>query len=277
MQGARKFAAVLVASAALAGTAPNAAAESVNTKEPGISPPGANNFGCQPSREKPFPIVLLHGTRANMAINWLYMSPMLASRGYCVFAIDLVEGGEASMHQSAARLKRFVSKVRMATRARRVSIVGHSQGGLVARQYVKFLGGKHTVDDVVSLASPHQGYTSAPEFEDVDAMYNEGCAACYEMYGTHEFMRNLNKGDMSPGRIAWTNIQTKYDEVVIPYDAAFMDPDERVANILLQDACPNHVVDHLLLAGDPLVLEWIEDALRRRGTADPDRRVKCLP
>ena len=50
-------------------------------------PAGANNFRCKPPRAHPDPVVLVHGLGATMSENWRYLSPLLAARGYCVFAL----------------------------------------------------------------------------------------------------------------------------------------------------------------------------------------------
>ncbi len=55
---------------------------------PRTPPPGANNFSCKLTAAHPYPVVLVHGTLANMNDNWRAASPILANHGYCVFAFN---------------------------------------------------------------------------------------------------------------------------------------------------------------------------------------------
>ena len=93
-------------------------------------------------------MILVHGTFENQDDNWQAASPLLVNHGYCVFAFnyggataaDPVQGTGA-IAASAHQLAGFVSRVPGATHARRVDIVGHSQGGMMLRYYIDFLGG----------------------------------------------------------------------------------------------------------------------------------------
>ena len=53
------------------------------------------------------------------------------------------------MQDSAVELKQFVAKVRRATGADKVDLVGHSQGTLMPTYYMKFLGGAEFVKTLV--------------------------------------------------------------------------------------------------------------------------------
>ena len=116
-----------------------------------------NDFSCRPSAAHPEPIVLVHGTFANSAGSWNLVDTALRADGYCTFALDYGNNATGPIEQSAQQLADFVDRVLAATGAAKVSIVGHSQGGMMPRYYVKNLGGDAKVDDLVSLAASNHG------------------------------------------------------------------------------------------------------------------------
>src|SRR6478609_4327000 len=108
------------------------------------------------------PVVLVHGTFADMSDSWQALSPLLANAGYCVFALNYgsYEGSGSigidavgDIPASAGELGAFVARVLTATGARKVDLVGHSQGGMMPRYYLRFLGGAPHVNTHVRLAS----------------------------------------------------------------------------------------------------------------------------
>ena len=135
---------------------------------PSASPPGANNFGCQPSPAHPQPVVLVHGTFEDMANNWQALSPLLVNNGYCVFAFNyggfggsdtIGVYGTGPIETSALQLSSFIDRVLSATNAQQVDIVGHSQGGMMPRYYLKFLNGASKVHALIGLAPSNHGTT----------------------------------------------------------------------------------------------------------------------
>lgn len=69
-------------------------------------------------------------------------------------------GGMDRIDVSAAQLARFINKVRAATGAQTVDIVGHSQGTYMPAYYLKELGGATKVTKYVSLAPLWKGTRS---------------------------------------------------------------------------------------------------------------------
>src|SRR3954454_6934293 len=263
------FAAVLVAAVpARAATPPP---PGIADLLPATPPPGANDWSCRPSAAHPAPVVLVHGTFEGAFDNWLAVSPQIKAAGYCVFALDYGNRGTGDIPTSAGQLARFVDAVLAATGARKVSLVGHSQGGMMPRWYIKFLGGASKVDDLVGLAPSNHGTTNPGAFVTGATI----CEACAQQMAGSAFMQRLNGGDETPGRVSYTVIETRYDEVVTPYTSAFLAGGANTANILLQDACPAEVIDHHEIPNSALALRWTVQALGRPGPADPQSPPPC--
>ena len=136
---------------------------------PTASPPGANNWSCKPSAAHPRPVVLVHGTFEDMADNWQALSPLLYDNGYCVFALNygVIRRQRGARRLCApARSRTPPQNWRASSTAswpppapRQVDLVGHSQGGMMPRYYLKFLGGAAKVHTLVGLAPSNHGTT----------------------------------------------------------------------------------------------------------------------
>jgi len=258
---------------ALAAGLPSVAqADDVTDLLPATSPPGANDFSCRPTAAHPAPVVLVHGTFEGAFDNWATFSPKLKAAGYCVFALDYGDRGTGDIAVSAGQLKRFVDAVRAATGAKKVSLVGHSQGGMMPRYYLKFLGGTSYVDDLVGLSPSNHGTTNPGAF----VAGSTFCEACAQQMAGSDFLAQLNAGDETPGAVSYTVLETKYDEVVTPYQSEFLAPGPRTANILLQDSCPAEVIDHHEMPNDALAFRWTLQALGQPGPADPAHPPSCV-
>jgi triacylglycerol esterase/lipase EstA (alpha/beta hydrolase family) len=242
-------------------------------------PPGAN-VACTPSAAHPEPVILVHGTFENRFNNWQAMSPALKAAGYCVYALNygsynnsgaLGIYGVGRIEASAQELADFVDSVLAATGASKVDLVGHSQGGMMPRYYIKNLGGDGKVDDLVGLSPSNHGTTNP-----FAAPAGRMCPACAQQAAGSSFITQLNSGDETPGPVSYTNVATRYDEVVTPYTSAFLHPDDdQVTNITLQDKCPNDTSEHLRTPYDPPAIAITLDALGRDGPADPAFQPPC--
>ncbi|MGW0040657.1 esterase/lipase family protein [Rhodococcus sp. NPDC003348] len=260
---------------------------------PGGSAPGSNDWNCKPTAEHPEPVVLVHGTAGNRQTNWATYAPLLANEGYCVFALTYgahealpwpisALGGMAPMEESAAQLGAFVDRVLAATGARKVDIVGHSQGTLMPTYWVKFLGGADKVGKYVSLAPLWNGEGAFELDTNLAALRQGGldvagpaiaplCSACGQFVAGSRFMTALRDGGVYAPGITYTNIITRYDEVVIPYTSGY-EEGPNATNILVQDRCDRNFGDHLSIAGEPVAATLVLNAL---DPAHP-RPVPCV-
>ncbi|MEZ5210215.1 esterase/lipase family protein [Gordonia sp. (in: high G+C Gram-positive bacteria)] len=259
-------------------------------RNPGGSLPGSNDWHCTPSAAHPNPVILVHGTGGNRQTNWATMVPALHNEGYCVFALTYgvrpgttwpvsALGGLNDMRTSAVELQRFVARVRAATGARQVDIVGHSEGTLMPAYWVKYRGGAHEVDKYISLAPYWKGQDSSACNGAAAVLDSVGAGGLWpypecnqEQYGS-AFMNQINAGGgpYVPG-IAYTNVMTRHDGIVEPYTDGDV-PGPRTTNIVLQDTCPADRSDHLSIVASPRSVAVVLNAL---DPAHP-RPVPCVP
>ena len=246
------------------------------------SPPGANNFACKPSAAHPRPVVLVHGTFGDMSDSWQALSPLLHNTGYCVFALNYGSYAGAGalgiyatgdIRKSAEQLSSFVNEVLSATKASQVDIVGHSQGGMMPRYYLKFLGGASKVHTLVGLAPSNHGTTLdgigtlAGYFPGATAFLGILCPACEQQVKGSSFIESLNAGGDTVAGVNYTVIESKNDEVVTPYTSAFLSG-PNVTNITLQNQCFLDQGEHLSMPYDHIADADVLNAL------DPAHPVK---
>ena len=104
--------------------------------------------------------LLLHGFFQTRNI-WEVMERRLRRDGYGVISLDL--GGlfwryntKSIDHQGkflASKMEGICSKYNL----KHFHIIGHSMGGLIARQYIQFHGGSERVKSLITLGTPHHG------------------------------------------------------------------------------------------------------------------------
>jgi len=251
---------------------------------PTASPPGANDWSCEPSATHPRPVVLVHGTFADRSNSWQAISPLLANEGYCVFALNYgSHGGSGALGiygtgdipRSASELGAFVDRVLAATGASEVDLVGHSQGGMMPRWYLKRdAGAAAKVGTLVGLSPSNHGtsasglLTLSSFFPGADAFTGLLCTACRQQKAGSAFMQELNAGGETVPGVAYTVIQTRYDEVVTPYTSSFLNgPD--VTNILLQDQCALDHGEHLSMPYDHIAAADVLTALDSQHPVTP--------
>jgi triacylglycerol esterase/lipase EstA (alpha/beta hydrolase family) len=229
---------------------------------PNIDPIGVNDWNCKPTATRPRPVILVHGTWENKYDNWAFLGPRLKAYGFCIFAPNYstqapilpIMYGTGSIKASGAELGQFVDKVLAATGASKVDIVGHSQGGMMPRAYIKWNGGASKIDTLVALNATQNGTT----LQGIGTLGRElgvlggvsvamGQAAADQVQGS-AFMTALNSGGQTVKGIKYWNIATKYDEIVTPYQNSYITNNPagaQVYNIGLQNGCGTNFADHL--------------------------------
>ncbi|HEY3466229.1 MAG TPA: alpha/beta fold hydrolase [Amycolatopsis sp.] len=252
---------------------------------PTIAPPGANDWNCKPSERHPNPVLLSNGTTANAYENWANLSQKLADAGYCVFAGNF--GGTPGtflqtvgpIADTTKALAAFGDKILAATGAAKLDVVGHSQGGMNIRYWIKYLGGADKISRLVGLSPSNHGtdlfglLSTLEMIPGVPAALGTVCQACNEQTVGSDFLTDLNAGGETVPGIQYTVIQTRYDDVVTPYTSAFLKPAPNVKNILLQNVCGLDFTDHLGITYDPVAQGLVLNALDPAHAKTPP----CVP
>lgn len=203
--------------------------------------------------------VIVVGGLSGVAIAYEPLAARLRADGYRVFIYPLPGLGLGDIPASARAFAGYVDQVRAATGAARVDLVGHSEGGLVSRYYLKRLGGTGVVGRYVSLGSPQYGTYVANILKFLGLGSCAGIVACQQMSIGSAFLADLNAGDDTPGAVRYTTVRTLQDELVRPVDNALLH--DGSTNVLIQSYCPLRVVGHLGLVLDGTTYTVIRGAL----------------
>ncbi|RYO80091.1 hypothetical protein DL764_009942 [Monosporascus ibericus] len=237
-----------------------------------------NDFSCKSDRN---PVVLLHGLSANCEIDLNMLQKHLNERGYCTFSqtygahrLAPWVGGLAAMADSAKDIAAFVREVHEMTGARKkVDLVGHSEGGVMAVYVPMTQGGvSDIIEHTVALGPAIHG---ARYFGFTDLWYVGGrvtrniasavvkalgCAACDDMAtGGAAYNEFLEAEKIVQDGNKATVIMSRSDKLVAP-DASRID-EEGVRNVFVQDTCPDDKVGHAGLMWDRSVWGLVINAL----------------
>jgi pimeloyl-ACP methyl ester carboxylesterase len=210
-----------------------------------------------------------------------YLSPLLAARGYCVFALTYgldprlpLFGGTIPIEQSAPELGAFVDQVLAATGASKVDLVGHSEGTFMPEYWLKYLGGASKVNRYVAMTPLYQGtgfyglaaLASAGQQVGISqlviSLVDAFCGSCSEFLAGSDMVKKINAGPGGaavPG-VTYTTIPTKNDELVSPYTSGILNA-PNATNEVLQNVCPNDISEHAFEAVDPVVAQIVLGAL----------------
>src|SRR4051794_19710076 len=229
------------------------------------------------------PVLLVPGTNLEPDANfdWNY-EPALTALGIPWCAVTLPRYAMGDIQLSAEYVVNALRRMASAS-ARRVSVVGYSQGGMIGRWALRWWPDTRAlVEDLIGNApSNHGTLTARPGC-------SAQCAAAYwQQRDDAAFIRALNSGPETFAGIDYTVNFTQRDEVVTPNtdaqtgSSSLRTRARRIRNTALQDVCPNDNADHLVIGSyDPVAWALVLDALTHDGPADParvDRSVCAQP
>ena len=192
------------------------------------------------------PVLLVHGTGSTFKDNfsWNWARAFAAEkRAYC--AVDLPADGTGDLQTAAEYVVHGIRTLHAAA-GTRISMLGHSQGGLIGRWALKYWPDtRDMVDDYVSLAAPNHGTHLFV------AQCAKKCpAARWQQRTGSAFLTALNTGPQVWPGIDYTQITTHTDEVVIPNSSSALPAGANVRNVAVNDLCPTETVEHFGMAYD---------------------------
>lgn len=169
-----------------------------------IIPFGLFNPRKHPQHRGETPVLLLHGLFNNRA-SWFWFKSYLRKQGFN----NIVTINLSSWHNEEVLTELVAKKVdelRHRLGVDKVNLVGHSMGGIIARNYIQLRGGSEKVDGCVILGSPHFGSKLTP--------FSIAPLGKAIVPGS-DFLQRLNKAPVPTG-VQITNIFTRKDNMILP-------------------------------------------------------------
>lgn len=152
------------------------------------------------------PVLLLHGLFHNRAC-WLWTRFRLRRRGFkSLHAINLPPWYD--VERLTERVSKKVDELRHATGIDKIHLVGHSMGGMVARNYVQLRGGEQKIDACVLLSSPNGGSKLAP--------FALTALGKHLLPGS-AFLQRLAAAPL-PSGVRVTAIVNRHDNMILPFE-----------------------------------------------------------
>jgi hypothetical protein len=218
------------------------------------------------------PVLLLPGTGATPKENysWTY-EPALDKLGIPWCAQTLPEHATADVADNGEYVA-YAIRTMFAGSGRKISIIGHSQGGMLPRVALRFWPDTRAmVDDVIAFAPSNHGTKQA----DGLCASSSCTAADWQQAASSNFIAAVNSGQETFPGISYTNVYTHTDEVVTPNQddtgsSSLHGGGGSIENVATQDVCPTDVYEHLMIGTiDNVAYELAIDALSHDGPADP--------
>jgi pimeloyl-ACP methyl ester carboxylesterase len=214
-------------------------------------------------------VLLLHGFFQTRNV-WEVMEDRLRYDGFGVFSFDL--GGLFARFNTARpgplaeHIAEKIERICARTGLESFHVVGHSKGGLIAREYVQHFGGDRRVKSLMTLGTPHHGTPTAAL-----GVWLMGAGLLsrspYDLLPNSRFVRRLRE-DMFPAHIPLVSIYSRHD-VVCPWWSSVLVP--RAGETSMRNRSVQGV-GHTALTYDPGVYVILRRELQEASLAWRDRR-----
>jgi hypothetical protein len=199
--------------------------------------------------------------------NW---EPALDQLGIPWCAMDLPQQALGPIDVAGQYIVHAIRTV-SARSGRKVDILGWSQGGMSMRWSLRFWPDtRELVDDVMGFAASNHGSARLSTSNCAQI----GCrAAVYQQASDSEFIKALNSGTETFEGISYTNIYSRFDEVVVPNSgpdncsSCLTTGEGDIANIQTQQVCTFDKSDHVLIGPSIATYKIVVDALAHDGPA----------
>ena len=114
----------------------------------------------------------------------------------------------------ARSLESRVDEILRDSPAEKLTLIGHSMGGLVCRVFVEKLGGADRVRGVITMGTPHNGTVLARLL---------GGANVIQMRRGARWLKELNAVDDGVRRAPLTSLYSHHDNIVAPQESSRLD------------------------------------------------------
>ena len=219
------------------------------------------------------PILLIPGTDLDPEPNfaWNYERAFASLKWpYCTVTLPGHTMGDA---QIAGEYVVFALRTMAARSGHKVEVLGYSQGGMLPRWALRWWPDTRAlVDDVVGLDPSNHGTLDAV------ASCQFPCPVADRQQATgSNFLTALNSGAETFAGIDYTVVFSRADEIVVPNldatgSSSLHTGGGHIANIAVQDICPNDASDHLAMGSyDPVGYALVIDAFTHAGVASASR------
>lgn len=249
------------------------------------APSAINDPACVPSPEHPYPVVIVHGTSANVH-EFDDFARELAAEGYCTYGNNYgreqltVQSvvptiyGTADLEASSVEVSSIIDDVLARTGAEKVDIVAHSQGALHAKNYISRFGNADKVNRVVTMGASLHGTTLNGMGAFLSTLTNAlpqisaffaSTAAIQQLAGS-EVMNTANSYPDTAAGVTYTSMYSPSDTTVTPNAASQFAAVEgaNVVNINAESVCSPAVrITHPEMPSNPRMMALAKWGLTR--------------